>query len=139
MISISTLKKMLSRQDGREGLCTPKHEEADFLLQDRDLEVGRLWLHDGKWHFEYTDAFQRKKDIYPITNFPRLDKHYESEALWPFFAIRIPGLKQPAIQRILRDENIDARNEAQLLKRFGETTIANPFTLTAIPQGQNTE
>lgn len=136
---ISTLKKMLSRQDGQEVLRPPKHEEADFLLQDRDLEVGRLWLHDGKWHFEYTDAFRRKKDIYPITNFPRLDKHYESEALWPFFAIRIPGLKQPAIQRILRDENIDARNEAQLLKRFGETTIANPFTLIAIPQGQNTE
>ena len=136
---ISILKKMLSRQDGREGLRTPKHEEADFLLQDRDLEVGRLWLHDGKWHFEYADAFRRKKDIYPITNFPRLDKRYESEALWPFFAIRIPGLKQPAIQRILRDENIDARNEAQLLKRFGETTIANPFTLIAIPQGQNAE
>ena len=139
MISISTLKKMLSRQDGREGLRTPKHEEADFLLQDRDLEVGRLWLHDGKWHFEYTDAFRHQNIVSRITNFPCLDKHYESEALWPFFAIRIPGLKQPAIQRILRDENIDARNEAQLLKRFGETTIANPFTLTAIPQGQNTE
>ena len=32
------------------------------------------------------------------------------------------------------EENIDARNEAQLLKRFGETTIANPFTLIAIPK-----
>ena len=127
---ISTLKKMLSRQDGLEGLCTPQHEVADFLLQDRDLEVGRLWLHDGKWHFEYADVFRRKKDVYPIINFPRLDKHYESETLWPFFAIRIPGLKQPAIQRIIREENIDARNEAQLLKRFGETTIANPFILT---------
>lgn len=139
MISISTLKKMLSRQDGREGLHTPKHEEADFLLQDRDLEVGRLWLQDGKWHFKYADAFRRKKDIYPIINFPHLDKQYVSEALWPFFAIRIPGLKQPAIQRILRDENIDECNEAQLLKRFGETTIANSFTLIAIPQAQNTE
>ena len=131
---ISRIKKMLSRQDGREGLYTPQREEAEFLLRDRDLEVGHLWLRDGKWHFEYADAFRHKEDVYPIINFPRLDKPYESEALWPFFAIRIPGLKQPAIQRILREENIDARNEAQLLKRFGETTIANPFTLIAIPK-----
>lgn len=129
---ISTLKKMLSRQDGREGLYTPQHEEAEFLLRDRDLEVGHLWLRDGKWHFEYADAFPQQKIVSLLIDFPRLDKHYESEALWPFFAIRIPGLKQPAIQRILRAENIDARNEAQLLKRFGETTIANPFTLIAI-------
>ncbi len=49
--------------------------------------------------------------------------------LWPFFVIRIPGLGQPAVQRVIREENIDPSNEAQLLKRFGKTTIANPFTL----------
>lgn len=126
---LSTLKQMLSRQDGREQLRTPQHEEAYFQLQYRGLDVGRLWLHDGKWHFEYTDAFQRAKDVYPIINFPRLDKHYESEVLWPFFVIRIPGLGQPAVQRVIREEHLDAHNEAQLLKRFGKTTIANPFIL----------
>lgn len=131
---IPALKKILSRQDGREHLHTPQQEEADFLLQYRDLDIGRLWLCDGKWHFEYTDAFRRKKDVYPIINFPALDKHYESEALWPFFAVRIPGLGQPAIQRVIREEHLDERNEAQLLKRFGKTTIANPFILTLIPK-----
>ncbi|MBC9890509.1 MAG: hypothetical protein F7B06_11875, partial [Opitutae bacterium] len=63
---------------------------------------------------------------------PHLDKLYESDALWPFFLIRIPGLGQPAIKRMISEENIDPSNEAQLLKRFGKTTIANPFTLIPI-------
>ena len=129
---LSTVKKMLSRQDGREQLRTPQHEEANFLLQYRDLDIGRLWLRDGKWHFEYTDAFRGNKDAYPIINFPHLNKHYESEVLWPFFAVRIPGLGQPAVQRVIREEHLDERNEVQLLKRFGKTTIANPFILTLL-------
>ena len=132
MLSIVNVKKMLSRQDGREKLRTPQHEEANFLLQYRDLDIGRLWFRAGKWHFEYTDAFRHNKDAYPIINFPHLDKHYESEVLWPFFAVRIPGLGQPAVQRVIREEHLDEHNEVQLLKRFGKTTIANPFTLTLL-------
>ena len=52
-----------------------------------------------------------------------------SDVLWPFFVIRIPSLGQPAVQRVIREENLDPSNEVQLLKRFGKTTIANPFTL----------
>ena len=132
MISISTLKKILSRQDGREQLLTPEQETADFRLQYRDLEIGLLSLHDGKWHFAYTDDFRSQKGVPPLTDFPDLDKHYESEALWPFFAVRIPGLGQPAVQRVIDREDLDKRNEAQLLKRFGKTTIANPFVLVLL-------
>jgi len=49
--------------------------------------------------------------------------------LWPFFGIRIPGLKQPAIQEILRNENIETDNDVELLKRFGQKTISNPYEL----------
>ena len=126
---ISTLKKILFHPGGLKHLRTPQDETAEFLLLYRDLDVGHLSLHDGKWHFEYTDTFREKKDAYPIINFPNLDKHYESDVLWPFFVVRIPGLGQPAIQRVIREENLDGRNEAQLLKRFGKTTIANPFIL----------
>ena len=70
MISISTLKKILSRQDGREQLQTPKHEEANFLLQYRDLDVGYLSHHDGKWHFEYTDDFRLQTNVCPLLDFP---------------------------------------------------------------------
>ena len=131
MISISALKRILSRQDGREQLMTPEQETAYFRLRYRDLEVGRLSLQLGKWHFEYTDDFRGQTDVLPLTDFPDLDKHYESEALWPFFAVRIPGLGQPAVQRVVNKEDLDQRNEAQLLKRFGKTTIANPFVLVS--------
>ena len=126
---ISTLKKILFRQDGQEHLYTPQHETAEFLLRYRNLDVGHLSLHDGKWHFKYDDAFREKVGVCPIMDFPNLDKHYESDVLWPFFVVRIPGLGQPAIQRVIRKEKLDGRNEAQLLKRFGKTTIANPFIL----------
>ena len=126
---ISNFKKILFRQDGQKHLRTPQDETAKFLVRHRNLDVGHLSLHDGKWCFEYTDTFRKKKDAYPIVNFPRLDKRYESDVLWPFFVIRIPGLGQPAIQRVIREENLDPSNEVQLLKRFGKTTIANPFIL----------
>ncbi len=133
MLTISTLKKILSRQDGWEQLQTPDQETADFRLQYRGLNVGVLSLQDGKWHFEYTDDFRDQQEICPIIDFPSLNKHYESEVLWPFFAVRIPSLEQPAVQRVIHEENLDEHNEVQLLKRFGKTTIANPFTLIVCP------
>ena len=129
---IATLKKMLSLEGGREHLQPSKEEKADFLLRYRNLDVGRLSLRKGTWHFEYTEDFRRQTNIRPIVNFPILDKHYESNTLWPFFVIRIPGLKQPAVQREIEKKELDKRNEAQLLKHFGKTSIANPFIL--IPQ-----
>ena len=134
---IATLKKILSREGGREYVQPSKEEKADFLLRVREpsghtLDVGRLSLREGTWHFEYTDAFRHRKNIRPIVNFPHLDKHYESDTLWPFFVIRIPGLKQPAVQREIKEQELDERNEAQLLKHFGKTSIANPFI--PIPQ-----
>ncbi len=126
---IATLKKMLSLEGGREHLRPSKEEKAEFLLQYHNLDVGRLSLREGTWHFEYTNAFRRQKRIRPIVNFPHLDKHYKSDTLWPFFVIRIPGLKQPAIQSEIKENELDERNEAQLLKHFGKTSIANPFIL----------
>lgn len=131
------LKKILFRQDGQKQLQTPKGETAEFLVRHDNLDVGYLILRDEKWHFEYTDSFRENKDIRPIIDFPHLDKRYESDVLWPFFLIRIPGLKQPAIQKMIEDGKLDPSNEVQLLKRFGETTIANPFTL--IPKGPSDE
>lgn len=126
---ISTIKNMLFRQDGREHLRTPRDEDAEFLLKIHGMDVGRLSLHAGKWRFEYDKAFRNKEGVSPIVDFPKLEKRYESDVLWPFFLVRIPGLGQPAIRQIIRDENLDKTNEAQLLKRFGKTTIVNPFTL----------
>lgn len=129
---IGNLRKILSREGGREHIQPAKDAKADFLLKYRNLDVGRLSLREGMWRFEYTDDFRRQTKIPPIVNFPVLDKRYESDTLWPFFVIRIPGLKQPAVQREIQEEKLDERNEAQLLRHFGKTSIANPFIL--IPQ-----
>jgi hypothetical protein len=59
-----------------------------------------------------------------------LTKEYTSPTLWPFFRVRIPGLKQPAVREIILKENLDIENEAALLKRFGERTISNRYILS---------
>jgi len=41
----------------------------------------------------------------------------------------IPGLKQPKIQEILEEENIDKNDEVALLYRFGRRTTSNPYIL----------
>ncbi|MEP7111336.1 MAG: HipA N-terminal domain-containing protein [Ferruginibacter sp.] len=99
------------------------------MLQD-GIRIGTLHCENGDWFFKYTDDFKNHSDEYNrIVGFPDLDKIYQSDKLWPFFQIRIPGLKQPAVQEILARENIDKSNEVALLKRFGYKTITNPYEL----------
>lgn len=106
----------------------PINEGAKFILKVDDIRIATLHCDNGEWYFKYTDDFKNHADEYNrIVGFPDLNKIYKSEALWPFFQIRIPGLKQPAIQEIIKNENIDQANEAVLLKRFGKKTIANPY------------
>lgn len=108
----------------------PKDEYAKFILRVDDLRIGILHCEKGEWHFKYTDEFKEHSNEYNrIVGFPDLNKIYTSETLWPFFQIRIPGLKQPAIQEILKKENIDKDNEVALLKRFGHKSISNPYEL----------
>lgn len=108
----------------------PENEKAKFFLIVDDIRVGVLQCESGEWYFKYTDDFKRHSDEYNrIVGFPDLDKTYKNKILWPFFQVRIPELKQPAIQEILEEENIDETNEVALLKRFGKKTIANPYEL----------
>lgn len=108
----------------------PKDESAKFILLVDDIRVGSLYCENGQWYYKYSDDFKKHAEEYNrIVGFPDLDKVYKSDSLWPFFQIRIPGLKQPAIQEILFKEKIDKENEVALLKRFGRKTIANPYEL----------
>ncbi|MCU0436054.1 MAG: HipA N-terminal domain-containing protein [Bacteroidia bacterium] len=110
----------------------PENESYNFRLMVDNLEVGTLRCESGFWFFKYSDEFKKHLQEYkPLTEFPDLEKEYQDDFLWPFFKIRIPGLKQPAIQEIIKREKIDQMNEAALLKRFGERTIANPYQLLA--------
>lgn len=123
------LKKFFGK-DEDDVAKLPATEKDTFILKVDDLDLGILQCENGEWIFHYTEEFKKHQDEYTkIVGFSDLDKEYKSTSLWPFFRIRIPGLKQPAIQEILKEENIDADNEAALLRRFGRKTIANPYEL----------
>ena len=129
---LKQLKKWFSK--GTDDLHTtlPLNEHARFIITVDHLTIGILESMNGEWIFKYTEEFKehKDKDKYKlIVGFPDVDKEYRSQSLWPFFRIRIPGLKQPSVQRIIKEEHIDQDNEVALLKRFGHRTISNPYEL----------
>jgi HipA-like protein len=122
--------KNLFGKDEEEFKVTADSGDEEFSLYLGNIKVGILSYKEGKWYFHYTEEFKQHSDkYYRIIGFPDLGKTYESEELWPFFRIRIPGLKQPAIRETLEKEDIDPKNEVELLKRFGLTTPSNPYEL----------
>lgn len=129
---LSKIKKWFSKSEDNLEMQVqlPKDEEAKFILMVDDISIGTLHCQKGEWFFKYTDDFKKHTGGYNrITGFPDLNKTYQSDMLWPFFQVRIPGLKQPAIQEILEEEKIDKANEVALLKRFGRKTITDPYEL----------
>ena len=106
----------------------PKDAHAEFTLLYKNTPIAILSAEDGKWRFHYTDEFRRIR-LRAFVEFPDLDKTYTSDELWPFFAMRIPSLKQPAVRQIVDEESIDPTDEVQLLRCFGRRTVANPFEL----------
>jgi HipA-like protein len=103
--------------------------ETQFVLRYGKLEVGRLTCNESGWQFEYSDAFKSQNRVQPLADFPRKDKTYKMGELWPFFVSRIPSLEQPQVKQILLRENIDRRDKAALLSRFGGDSITNSFKL----------
>lgn len=124
-------KKWFSKGGDDELTITPKEISGKFILTVDHIPLGILKHENGMWTFKYTKEFKEKiSDYNPIVGFPDINKTYRQETLWPFFLIRIPGLKQPAIREIIEKENIDQNNEVELLTRFGKKTIANPYELS---------
>ena len=108
----------------------PVIKKFDLFLKDFKIGVLSFNTENSKWYFEYSDDF--KNDIHSVNKiigFPEKNKKYESEDLWPFFNIRIPGLKQPKVKEILEKEKIDPTDDVKLLERFGKRSINNPFEL----------
>ncbi|HHG85060.1 MAG TPA: hypothetical protein ENJ82_09980 [Bacteroidetes bacterium] len=130
MFFLNNLKKYFSKGDKDAETILPVEEKAVFELIVDNICIGILTCADGEWNFHYTEEFKNVSDQYHrITGFSDLTKTYRSQALWPFFRIRIPGLGQPMVRETLEKENIDANNEVALLKRFGYETISNPYRL----------
>ena len=100
--------------------------EAKFQLIYDGQSLGMLSFKGGIWTFAYSDEFRQQSHLRPIVVFPDINKVYQCEELWPFFAMRIPSLKQTQIHDVIVKENIDEGDEVKLLQRFGKRTIANP-------------
>ena len=130
---LEKIKAWFSRNDDDLAMYLPENETITFILKIDDLDIGILAGQNGKWEFKYTDEFKQNSEYSRIIGFPDIYKKYTNTTLWPFFRIRIPGLKQPAVQEILEKEKIDKKNEVELLKRFGHKTIANPYILEVAP------
>lgn len=127
---LKIFKRLFAKENEQLQVHLPENEQATFELKIDNITVGRLHCEHGVWEFKYTDEFKQHATEYNrIVGFSDLDKVYQNETLWPFFQTRIPGLKQPAVQEILQKEKIDQANEVELLKRFGEKTISNPYRL----------
>ena len=128
---IKKIFNWFSKGEEEVTLNLPKNEKTVFTLKIDNVEVGKLRCENGVWEFFYSDEFKNEyyQDYKRIAGFPELNKIYKKETLWPFFLVRIPGLKQPAIKEIIERENIDKENEAELLKRFGQKSISNPYEL----------
>ena len=126
------IKRALS-VPGNQAVVTKEGEKGRFHLWHGALKIGTLSLCGGIWEFEYTPEFKEQvyEGIKPLMGFPDVDKIYEAKELWPSFAVRIPSLEQPSVKEIITDENIDEQSAVQLLRRFGEETISNPFRLTS--------
>jgi len=139
---LKDLKDLIFKSQGLENVSTPPDKKMTFLVMHDEKHVGTLELENGKWSFSYSTFFkkgfhksksgeQKRASLPgPLFGFPDVEKNYESEILWPFFAGRIPGLKQPDVQAIIEREQIDKNDLAALLERFGKKTISNPFELT---------
>ena len=106
--------------------------QVAFYLTYKNLEIGLLIFNKDNWTFQYSNNFILQNTIKPIIDFPNIHKIYQSATLFPFFDFRIPSLKRPEIQDIIKKEKIDAANKVEMLKYFGKKTITNPYILTAI-------
>lgn len=122
------IKNLFSKGEEDSKLELPKDLTGKLELFLDGTIVGYLSCKDGAWVFQYSTEFKNQDEYPPIKEFPDVNKIYKSEVLWPFFRIRIPGLKQPKIKQIIKEENLKT-DEFDLLKRFGKRSISNPYIL----------
>ena len=121
--------KKIFRKDNEHPISFEFDGVIKFNLKINDLIIGYLKIEDQTWTFKYSEEFKSQETYRRLAGFSDLNKTYESKELWPFFKIRIPGLKQPMIKEILEKENLGNSSEAILLKRFGRKSMSNPYIL----------
>ncbi len=126
------INRFFSKPENEDSGISFASSGAKFELKISNLVIGILFSENNKWYFEYSDEFKAQSQYYRIVGFSDLNRKYENDTLWPFFKVRIPGLKQPMVQEIIEKEEIDSKDESSLLKRFGKRITTNPYILESV-------
>ena len=113
------------------------NSNINFVIKINNLPIGYLKSENNVWKFEYSEDFRGQNKYHRLVGFRDLNKMYSSVSLWPFFKIRIPGLKQPIVKEKIKIERIDIKDEAILLKIFGKKSMANPYILEQLHKVPN--
>src|SRR5690606_3879091 len=100
----------------QEPLTLMVDKNAEFSLKYKSFVIGNLTMKNEKWTFKYSAEFKEQNILYPIVDFPDKNKEYNSIELWPFFALRIPGLGQPSVIEAIEKEKIDKNDIVELLR-----------------------
>ncbi len=130
------INKLLKRllPSGHDKLSINADENAVFSLVLGNIEIGKLSFAKGFWNFSYSSDFKSQSNIETLADFPDVNKDYRSEVLWPFFSSRIPSVSRKRVKKLIDKENIKETDLLNLLRRFGQRTIANPFILKEYAQ-----
>lgn len=126
------LRRFRSVSSGRGDDLIDRSADAVFLLFFNKLPVLVLSKNPQGWKMFYTNEFKDQDKLKPLLPFPDVEKTYRSTELWPFFAVRIPSIARPEVQRTVREEELNYDDVAAMLNRFGRKSIADPFELTPI-------
>lgn len=123
---------LFKKSENGSDIGLSKDQNQTFEIKLGDKVIAYLEASEGKWKFYYDSDYKSNESKITIPGFSNFDKIYESDALWSFFKIRIPGLGQPQIIKTIKKEHIPADDEVALLKRFGRKSISNPYRMEPI-------
>jgi HipA-like protein len=95
--------------------------------------LGRLSKEGAEFVFRYDPAFAKSHDAHPISAFPRLGEEYRGEALWPFFAVRLPPVERQDVQEALERHQISKHDVLRMLGELSGRAVASPYRFSLAP------
>ncbi|MCE2543284.1 MAG: hypothetical protein J4F30_07610 [Acidobacteria bacterium] len=120
------------------GKDAPQGRSGEFVLiyepsGEPRVTVGHLAYDGHEWTFSYDEDYKRHRpELRPIEGFSELNKVYRSSVLFPFFRVRIPDVRRPDVEGLLKEKRVRNPGQAELLRIFGKHAAASPsFKLEA--------
>lgn len=88
----------------------------------------------GNYGFDYIENVLSIEDFRPLVGFPELNKHYESETLFPVFAQRVMDPRRPDYTRFIASIGLsDSPSPWEQLSHSGGRRAGDTLQLLSIP------